>query len=224
MIRIVGQMKNRYIKMNQKLSALTFLTTIAVAGSAAAEDSTSYPKVYGEWIFETQLEHGYNSDDVDGERSNLFGRSEFVPTIELNENFSIDATLVLEPLKDSKAGINTFFDKEGIFAETLKVNYQNGAFGAFAGKFNPDFGIAWDFGRGIWSEDFAEDYEITQKLGFGATYTVETPESGAHTFAASTFFADTTFLSESIITTVDRVRQSDGGQATRKTSHHTFLV
>lgn len=98
-----------------------------------------------------------------------------------------------------------------MFAEEIKLNFESGPWAAWAGKFNPGFGSAWDYGRGIWSEDFAEDYEITEKLGIGAAYTFETQHSGNHTLSATTFFADTTFLSDSVITKRPRVKLSDGG-------------
>jgi len=198
--------------MNKQISAIAFVgAIISTTANTASASEGAYPNISGEWLFETQLEHGFQSDDVDGERTNLFGRSEFVPTIELNDNFSVDATVVLEPLQDSKAGNNTAFSQEGIFVEKFKMNYENGPWGAFAGKFNPDFGKGWDWGRGVWGEDFAEDYEVTQKIGFGGSYTLDTPNSGSHTFTASTFYNDTTLLSESVLTRLDRVRQSDGG-------------
>ena len=206
--------------MKQYLLAATFLTTLFSASTAEAT-----PSVSGEWVFEAQLEHGYDSDDADNERTNLFGRSELLPTIQLNDKFFIDGTLVLEPLQDSKAGASTVFDQEGIFVENVKLNYQDDAFHAFAGKFNPDFGSAWDWGRGIWSEDFAEDYEVTQKIGFGGAYTLGDANIGNHTFTASTFYNDTTLLSESIITKIDRVRQSDGGAGnTQDFSSYVFSL
>jgi hypothetical protein len=180
-------------------------TQLLSANAAQAEHSPN------QWVFETQLEEGYDADNSNDERTNLFGRSELLPTIPINDKFFVDGTIVLEPLQDSPAGEDTFFDQEGIFIENVKLNYQDGAIHAFAGKFNPDFGKAWDWGRGIWSEDFAEDYEVTQKIGFGGAYTLDMADAGSHTFTASTFYNDTTILSESIITRIDRVRQADGG-------------
>ena len=121
-------------------------------------------------------------------------------TLQFNENFYIDGVAVFENIQDREPNESNFFDNEGIFIEEIKLNYERGAWGAFAGKFNPGFGIAWDYGRGIWGEDFAEDYEITERLGFGASYTFDTETYGSHTLTASTFFADTTFQSGSVIT------------------------
>ena len=198
----------------KNIFAIFLISTLAISNTSFADeekDAQSYPNISGNWLFETQLEHGYKSDNKNNERTNLFGRSELSPTLRLNENFYIDGVLVLEPTKDSKPGTNTFFDQESMFIERLKVNYENGPWGAFAGKTNPNFGIGWDYGRGIWGEDFAEDYEITQKVGFGGSYTLDTPKAGSHKLTATTFFADHSFLSGTAISRNDRVRLSDGG-------------
>lgn len=198
--------------MTHKILHLSSSLALVLASTAAfAKEATSYPNISGEAVFEIQLEQGVDSDDRNNERTNTFGRTEVAPTVQLNEHFFIDGVAVLEPVQDDTPGHGAFFNNEGVFVEEIKLNYENGPWAAFAGKFNPGFGIAWDYGRGIWSEDFAEDYEITEKVGFGGAYTFKTANGGDHTLTASTFFADTSFLSDSTITTRGRTRKSDGG-------------
>jgi len=144
------------------------------------------------------------------EHDHTFVRTEVAPTIAFNEQWSIDGVIVLEPLDKDMHWSHRTVDREGVFAEELKLNYASDNFELFAGKFNPGFGTAWD-ARGIWGEDFAEDYEITEKLGFGASYTLQTANWGAHTLTASTFFSDTSFLSQSVVTSRGRTRLADGG-------------
>lgn len=175
------------------------------------EPQSNYPMVSGEVVIELQNEYTTDSDDpATDDYNNMFLRTEVAPTIQFNENFSIDGVLVFENIQDREPNEDNFFDNEGIFIEEIKLNYENGPWAAWAGKFNPGFGVGWDF-RGIWGEDFAEDYEITEKIGVGASYTFETAQFGAHTFAANTFFADTTFLSGSVITKRDVLDKDDGG-------------
>lgn len=45
----------------------------------------------------------------------------------------------------------------------------------------------------------------------GGAYTLETESLGSHSFSATTFFADTTFLNEGLITERERARIEDGG-------------
>lgn len=208
---------------NNLLSTSVLVGLATFSAPALADETSSYPNLSGEAVFEIQLEHGTDSDDPDNERTNTFGRTEVAPTLQLNEHFFIDGVAVLEPTQDGDPGDDTFFENEGVFIEEIKLNYKNGPWGVFAGKFNPGFGIAWDYGRGIWSEDFAEDYEITEKLGVGTAYTFETEHSGNHTVTASTFFADTSALSESTITGRGRVKKSDGG-ASNTEDFSSFVV
>lgn len=187
---------------------LTTVSLLSYSNFAAAQ----YPTFSGEMVIELQNEYAADSDDQDVDGYNqLFLRSEVAPVLHFNEHFYLDGVAVLEPVQDFDAADDSFFEEEGVFIEEIKLNFEHGPWGLFAGKFNPGFGIAWDYGRGIWGEDFAEDYEITEKIGAGASYTLETPNFGAHTFTASSFFADTTFLSESIGTSRGTTTKSDGG-------------
>ncbi len=188
------------------------LISLSVLGISSHQAlANNFPAISGEAVFEIQFEEGIDSDDPNNERSNLFGRTEVAPTLQLSEHFFIDGVAVLEPVQDGGPGDDRFFDDEGVFIEEIKLNYENGPWAAFAGKFNPGFGIAWDFGRGIWSEDFAEDYEITEKIGFGGAYSFGGEISGSHTITGSTFFADTSFLSHSAGTGRGTFEKADGG-------------
>lgn len=198
-------MKHNVLKLSSAMAL------VLASPHAFAADSVTYPNISGEAVFEIQLEHGADSDDRNNERTNTFGRSEITSRLQLNENFSIDGLVLVEPVQDATPGHGAFFNDEGVFVEEIKLTYENGPWVAFAGKFDPVFGIAWDYGRGIWSEDFAADYELTEKVGFGGAYTFKTANGGDHTLAASTFFADTSFLSDSTITKRGRTRESDGG-------------
>ncbi|MFK7839099.1 MAG: hypothetical protein AB8B83_02110 [Bdellovibrionales bacterium] len=191
--------------------ALTTATALSIGYSNTAL-AQNYPTLSGEVVMELQNEYTSHSDDetVD-EYNNLFFRTEVAPTLQFNENFFIDGVLVWEDIQDREPNESNFLDNEGAFIEELKLNYERGQWSAWAGKFNPGFGIAWDFGRGIWGEDFAEDYEITEKLGLGGSYTFETQNAGSHTLAANTFFADTTLLSGSVVTKRDTLDKDDGG-------------
>lgn len=179
---------------------------IAQVNLAKAQDFS------GEAVFELQLEDTYDADSSTEEQTTLFGRIEVAPELQLPAGFLVDGVIVFEPVKGPDTpGDNSYFENEGVFVEEFKLNYEPNSLSLFAGKFNPAFGTAWDYGRGIWSEDFAEDYEITEKLGLGAAYTYETESSGAYTVSSSAFFADTSFLTDSTITHRERVRKEDGG-------------
>lgn len=208
-------------KSHKGMLLLGFSSFIYTGISANAQ---TYPSLSGEVVLELQNEYTTDSDDpTTDEYNNLFFRTEVAPTLQLNENFYVDGVAVFENIQDREPNDDNFFDNEGAFIEELKLNYENGSWSAFAGKFNPAFGTAWDYGRGIWGEDFAEDYEITERLGFGGGYVFETPSNGSHTLTASTYFADITFLSQSKITDRGELDESDGG-ASNTESFESFSV
>ena len=183
------------------LKTLIYSPLFILCGGVNAADS---PAFSGEGVIEMQSEQ-------DKDRHQLFLRTEVAPTLRLSEEIHIDGVFVLEPIHDAAPGQDAFFKDEGIFAEEIKINFTHGPWSAFAGKFNPGFGIAWDYGRGIWSEDFAEDYEITEKIGFGGGYALQTYALGTHQLNLSTFFADTSVLSQSLVTKRGRTHTEDGG-------------
>lgn len=136
-------------------------------GSSALSDSIFKPSISGEIVTEWQNEYTYKSDDANNELNNMFGRIEVAPTIGITEHIFIDGVIVTEPFDqgiDKNPGDDRYFKSEGTFIEEVKLNFEIGNFAIWGGKFNPEFGTAWDFGRGIWGEDFAEDYEVTEKL------------------------------------------------------------
>lgn len=186
---------------------------LGVSAGGVAYAKKSYPYFTGEAVFELQTEEGYDSDDKDNERNNTFWRTEVSPKLSFNRHVFMDGLLVMEPVQESDPGDNNFLDNEGVYIQELKLNYNKGPYAFFVGKFNPGFGIAWDYGRGIWSEEFAEDYQIIEKLGVGGSYTLKTEKAGEHKLTASTFFTDTTGLSESVITGRGNVDKDDGGAA-----------
>lgn len=193
--------------------SLLVFSLLGLAGTAQAE-SPFKPSISGEVFVEWQDELTYDSDDKESELNNMFGRMEIAPKIGITDEVFVDGVIVTEPFDQAgfkNPGDDRYFESEGIFIEEIKLNYEHGPYAVWAGKFNPAFGIAWDYGRGIWSEDFAEDYEVTEKLGFGASYTYETEELGTHTFAANSFYNDTSFLGGSTLTRRDRASISDGG-------------
>jgi hypothetical protein len=200
---------------------VSLLPSFAMAQTSAIPKIS--PQISAEVVHEIQNEYTTDADDPSIEGyNNLFYRSEVAPTLQFNENFYLDGVAVFETIQDRDLNKSNFFDNEGVFIEEIKLNYEHGAWSAFAGKFNPAFGIAWDY-RGIWGEDFAEDYEITERIGFGGGYVFDTPQYGAHALTASTFFADTSFLSQSKITDRGDLSKSDGG-ASNTESFESFAV
>ncbi|MBP7903865.1 MAG: DUF481 domain-containing protein [Alphaproteobacteria bacterium] len=201
--------------MHQKSSRLLFFMCALFSAPVAYAENTDhfadYPAVSGELILELEGEASLGSDDPEDERDISAFNAEISAELGLSENFYIDTTLVLEPVRDPDPGKDSFFEDEGAYVEELTLNFEYGPWSAFAGKFNPGFDTSWERDRGIWTEDFAEDYEITEKIGLGGAYEMESDRFGNHIASASAFFADTTFLSGSLGTSREHVSLEDGG-------------
>ena len=166
-----------------------------------------------------RLDRTYASEAEGGRRWQAFFEhtaAEF--QLQLLQEFSLLSTIKLEQVRDR--GGDQFFDDQGAWIEQLYAAYRYDQLDLFAGKINPRFGIAWEFAPGVYGREFAEDYELTERIGFGAA-TLDRPDLGEHRLSASTFFADTTALGESVITRprftdpaterVKRNRKSYGG-------------
>ena len=195
------------------------LGAFVIAAPAAAQQSHRYDLPHGydphgeqehEHEFEgpaliTNLELGlrldrtYASDDPDAERSRAFLEHTGAElTLLLTQGLSVQSTIKLEQVRDD--GGDQFFEDHGAWIEQLFAAYRVDALDLFAGKFNPRFGIGWRAAPGVYGREFAEDYELTERVGLGAAYTLDRPGLGEHRLSASTFFADTSFLSESAFT------------------------
>lgn len=96
------------------------------------------------------------------------------------------------------------------YAEELYFKHDFGQAAIVAGKFDPAFGFAWDAAPGLYGTDFAEDYELTERIGAA----VEIPfmlGGGEAVFTVAAFMADRTFLSDSLGSNRGNVDKSDGG-------------
>jgi len=176
---------------------------------AAAMAETSYPRIEAVIPFEIEHDYAFDSDVSANELHNTFAVIEPEISIQFSENWSIEAGLVFENVNDPVG--DRFFEDQGLFIEQLFLQYAGDNFTVIAGKFNPVFGVAWDRAPGIYGVDFAEDYEITERIGFGADYTFGSETSGEHTVSASTFLADTSFLAQTFINSRGQPRIGDGG-------------
>ena len=181
------------------------------------------PTVSGEISFEVQNDWTYEADTATDEVRTLFATIEPYITMTFNKKVSLIASLILEPTQDPDAGDDTNFDNQGLFVEELKLVYTGENFSVFGGKFNPSFGKAWDITPGIYGDELNGDYELTERLGAGMSYSFD--GFGQHTFTANSFFLDTTFLSESFITKRGRTQSGDGGISnTNSPSSFTFTL
>jgi len=187
--------------------AVLLNTHPARAGDIAEPGFT--PRMEGKVLFEIQSDNNVESDDPDAELSDTFNTTEATVAWHLFPGFSVQSLFVLEPVEDPTG--DRFFGDHGLFAEELYAQYERGPFRLFGGKFNAPFGKAWDAAPGIYGVDFAEDYELVEKVGFGAGISQKGTPFGKLALTAAVFQADASGLSNSAFTNRGKTDCDDGG-------------
>jgi hypothetical protein len=217
------------------LSAAVFASTAAFAqqghryflphgydphGAEAHEHEFTGPRLNTLLELGVRLDRTYASEAENGRRwQAFFEHSGAELELQLTRAFSIESTIKLEQVRDR--GGDQLFEDQGAFVEQLFAVYRHEGLDLYAGKINPRFGIAWHFAPGVYGREFAEDYELAERIGLGGAYTLDRPELGEHRLSVSTFFLDTSALSSSAITRPSfddpatlrpkRFRKSQGG-------------
>lgn len=210
----------------QHLSSLAMGAAFLVAGGTFAmaadpdpiEAPASYPRISGEIEVEIENDNVFKSDDPTAKMNDLYATIGLALAFELTPMFSIQTGMTFEPVLDpTPPGKDRWFGDEGVYVEEIYAQFENGPFRLFAGKFNPSFGTAWDKAPGIYGADFAEDYQLTERIGGGAAVTLgDEATIGEHTLTANVFFADTSFLSNSGFTKRGRTKKASGGLSNTK--------
>ncbi len=205
-------------KLRNLVSGCRIIGAVLVVSSAAtlpamADDGApaiSYPYLKGEITIEVQSDHTYKADDPANELSDTYNTTEAELGFHFTPNVSIQAGLVFEPVRDATK--DRVFEDHGLYIEQLYGLYELNSFKLFGGKFNVNFGKAWDVTPGVYGADFAEDgYEFTERIGFGAGVTRDAGGLGEVTVTAALFRADTSGLSNSAITSRGQLSVDDGG-------------
>ena len=204
-------MTTKWALLGAGLSALAFWTV-----QAAAEDT---PRIEGEILIEFQNDYNYESDDSDNELNDLFNTTEADFSFFATDEFYLNTLLVFEPVEDTDPEQNRYFGDQGAYVEVLTINWETDSFFALAGKFGPNFSIAYDAAPGIYGTELAEDdIELSERLGFSAG--VAFGESGIplgiegigrQELSASVFVADTSFLSNSVFEERGQLNRDEGG-------------
>lgn len=104
-----------------------------------------------------------------------------------------------------------FFEDHPLLIEQLTLNYDNDKFSAYVGKFNPIVGFDYHNFPGIYGYQTVEGYIIRERIGLGIALKHNAGDYGKHRLDISTFFADTTVLSNSILYKRGRTSKEDGG-------------
>ena len=207
---------------NRAYAALSAAMLLASAPHAATA-ADGAPSVSGEISFELQNDWNYASDSRANLNNNLSPTVEPSVTFTFSPRWSVFAHAVMEPVGSAAKFENRAFEDIGLYMADLYVEFSDERFGARAGKLNPGFGVAWDKAPGVYGTDLAEDYETSERIGIVGDWHIASGANGSHTVSAATFFADTTFLSESAFRGRGDTRRNDGGVSNTE-SFKSFLI
>ncbi len=185
------------------------ILALFIPGLAGAEELPPRLSVAG--VVEFQYDAQTGTDAID----TLSNTSELALGLRLGNGFSLESTLVYEPVRGPSD--SQYLSAQGLYAETLMVQYTRDHFTLFAGKIDPVFGLAWDMAPGLYGTEFAEEYQLTERVGFGADVNLGgvlgAGHYGEHILSASLYRSDTSFLSDSLFTRRGHVHHDDGGVA-----------
>ncbi len=119
-----------------------------------------------------------------------------------------------------------YFDEHPIIVEQLNISYDADNFALYAGKFNPVVSLDYHAVQqtlGIWTYQTLEGYAIRERIGVGGAYKFKGGDYGNHRLDVSSFFADTTFLSGSLLFNRGDTQEDDGGVSNTE-SFESFAV
>ena len=104
-----------------------------------------------------------------------------------------------------------FFEDHPLLVRRLTLDYDQDHFGGYGGKFDPVIGFDEHVMPGIYGYQVIDEYQVREKIGFGGYVAYDGGDYGVHRLDLSTFFADTTFLSDSALYRRGQLDKSDGG-------------
>ncbi len=173
------------------------------------------PALDGGLVTDLNFDHNYNSTQSQNNYNSISARSIFASKLAISQNFSLQSVFRLDEVSKNDSqfatnsaggnvvasnGSNRYFADEALRAEEITANYSNKNFSVLAGKFVPNFGVNWKWGRGIWSQNLANNYRQTQKVGAGLSYKVGSRQkTGQYNFGFATFTNDRSSLNNSLL-------------------------
>lgn len=191
------------------LAALAGLILL-VAGHAGA-DEPRFPNISIEVsTFEVEGDVTYASDDAAADNRDVFATIEPAIKVALTPSLSLNALAVLEPVRDAAPNDDRVFEDHGLYLEELHLDYETERASFAVGKLTPNFGKAWDVAPGVFGTDFAEGYELSERVGLAGAFAFGDKRWGRHRAGAGAFFLDTA-LNHSLITSRGTIGRADGG-------------
>ena len=118
---------------------------------------------------------------------------------------------------EDEVGRNSYYQDHPLFTDELNLSYHYQNFAIRLGQFLPRVGFRPDRFPGIWGYQPIHEYEIRDRVGISGHAFYNAPNFGRHSIDAATFFANTTFFSDSFFSRRGHRSLRDGGVANTET-------
>jgi hypothetical protein len=189
----------------------------------AEDEDKQFPNVSGNVLFQGSADRIISSQQSGVSPNNAYVYIESNLALNFNKNWSIKTDWRMQPSNvmttrdpNYPERYRTFFQQTGrginahdesLLVEELKLDFKNEDMNFFFGKFDPTFGTAYRKGKrmGVFTSQFAEDYNLREKLGAGISAFLENSK-----ITINTFYNDTTGLSRSALSNRSRAPSSNG--------------
>ena len=168
-----------------------------------------YPALVIGTLIELESDATLSSSDPDAEFTDSYVTVTTDVALEVEPGSGLFGVFIFEPVFDA-TDTRWPFEDHGLYIEQIFARWDAGPAALRAGKFNVRFGSAFDEAPGLYGADFAEDYQLTERLGVDVSVPIAT-DAGDHELFAALFTADRTPLSGSVFTERGRLRAEDGG-------------
>ncbi|MDX2082546.1 MAG: hypothetical protein SFV53_00970 [Rickettsiales bacterium] len=166
-------------------------------------------------VTDFNYDHNYQSQDSVNNYNDSLLKTILASKAALNKHLSLQSVIRLDELNKynsdfatnssggnvaASTGNSRYFQDEALRVDEIALNYTNKNLTILAGKFVPNFGLNWKWGRGIWSNNLSSNYRQMQKIGGGFSYKMgDRKKTGQYNFGFSTFTNDQTGLNNSLI-------------------------
>jgi len=140
----------------------------------------------------------YKATPKQNRLNDLYTKTEASLGLHLSDEFSLQSALKYEPIRSPNVHSRSFED-QAVWVDRLFANYQGKELAAYVGKYHPTFSIGYDRAPGFFGNDYAEDYELKEKVGFGVGWKFDVGEAGEHEILFELFQSDRWLTSKSFI-------------------------
>lgn len=206
----------------KNFSAQFFAVFFIFSSTLHARESQQFPNISGTILYQLEGDRVMSTQESGVSANNAFIYVEPKVSLNFNKNWSIKTDFRLNP-NDSLTTRNSTYPERyrtflsanrglgqedlGIIVEEMKVHFENEDMKLFAGKFDPTFGTAYNKAKriGVFTSQFAEDYNLREKIGVGGIALLEDSK-----ISINTFFNDTTGLSRSTLNDRGRAASNNG--------------